>query len=404
MPYFLLSFTVPEDARAGTYKGTMEIRYNQKTRTIPLTLRVQDLSLPVIRDKSIGMIFQGNVIPFNDEGLTQYAKSGFTSVVRFGGFFKYKREGGEPMVDLDDLKKKLEWLKGYGITASVCPFTDFDLGPIWSGGTLYKLVKGDKSKFQREVKRVEDFVKANPDLPIIIYMSWDEPIPGQPYQRGKHGGSDPRMGWIPEVVGDALHGADIHFFAFRPNIIKYYNMPILDNPPHFIGPELYRWLKAQGKSYGICGMPDRGEAFRYQLGMLMIASDSVFYHNWHLGHLGKLMKVENGKVLRSISMVAGGEGMDDFKIHRLLTDLIRKAKSSRDAAKTAVAREAEAYLESIRKIRNGDVSYIGPYQCRPYLGYAAEWGNDRFYGQWQESMAKFAARLAGVKWIAAGGK
>jgi len=41
-----------------------------------------------IRDVSIGMIFQGNTIPFNDEGLTQYAKSGFTSVTRFGSFLK----------------------------------------------------------------------------------------------------------------------------------------------------------------------------------------------------------------------------------------------------------------------------------------------------------------------------
>ena len=35
----------------------------------------------------------------------------------------------------------------------------------------------------------------------------------------------------------------------------------------------------------------------------------------------------------------------------------------------------------------------------PYLGLASDWGYDRFYEDWQEQMARYAAACKGVKWI-----
>ena len=36
----------------------------------------------------------------------------------------------------------------------------------------------------------------------------------------------------------------------------------------------------------------------------------------------------------------------------------------------------------------------------PYLGQAADWGYERFFDDWQEQMARHAAKIKGVKWVA----
>jgi hypothetical protein len=401
MPYFVVSVEVPRDAAPGSYTGTVELTLDGKLmQSVPLKLRVQDLKLPVLRDTYIGMIFQGGSIPFNDAGLKQYSKSGFSSVTRFGGFLRYKKDkDGEWHVDLDHLDERMKWLRSYGITAGVCPFSDFDLGCQWNGGRLYKKVQGKKEKYQREVKRIEAAQKAHPDWPRMIYMTWDEPIPGQkwvPNTRSKvHGGPCEMMNWVPEVAPDAPHTLDAHYFVFD-KILKYYNMPAFDDPANFCGPDMYSFMKGLGKDYGFAAAQGRGETARYQPGMMMLASGARYMHVWHLAGGNKLMTVVDGRVLRSPAMVAAGEGMDDFKVHRLLTDLIKKCRAGADGDKKKTAAEAEAYLRKIHSVWDADHAYASGL---PYLGYASNWGYEQFYDDWQRKMARYAARLKGVEWI-----
>lgn len=71
MPYFVLSFQVPRDAKPGRYEGEIElVADNSLLRSIPVVLRVQNLELPVLRDISVGAILQTE--PLTDEVLRQY--------------------------------------------------------------------------------------------------------------------------------------------------------------------------------------------------------------------------------------------------------------------------------------------------------------------------------------------
>lgn len=250
LPYFLASFLIPKDAEPGLYRGKVDVYEGGRIiRAIPLSLGVQDLDQPEVKDLFLGWIFQGNENPpFNEEGLRQYSRSGFTSVTPFMRFFEYKDAAGpgEGVIDMVAFREKMDTLVRFGITAGVCPFSEFDLGSRWGGGYLYKKVGGDKERWQAEVRRIEEEVSKHPEWPRIIYMTWDEPMVGETWIRGKHGGPDERMGWLPEVSPNALTNVDAHFRVF-PHILKYYNMPSFDDPPDFVGPEIYEYLKSLGK-------------------------------------------------------------------------------------------------------------------------------------------------------------
>ena len=404
LPYFVVTFPVPQDAKPGKYTGTLTVSVEGNAVSVaPVTLCVQDLELPVIRDVYIGMIIQGDNVPFNDEGVALYAKSNFTSVTRFGKFLSYVKspESGS-QVDIADLEKKLAWLKGYGITAGVAPFQDFDLGSKHDGGTLFKKSGGNpddttKAKFQQEVKRIEELLKSRPDLPRLIYMDWDEPVPGEKWipSRKKHGGPCDMMNWIPEVAPDAPHTLDAHFYVFD-QILKYYNMPNFDDPSDFCGPELYRYMKSLGKDYGFAAPQSYGERARYQTGMMMAASGARYMHLWHANAGAKLMDMLDGKVTRAISMVSAGEGVDDYKVFYLLKAAIVEAEKGADSAKKTAAQEAQKYLDGIFAVWTADHSHA---PSVPYLGFASSWGGEGFYQHWQETMARSVAKIKGVAWI-----
>ena len=432
--YFVLSFEVGRSARAGAYRGAVELKFPdspRRDRTIPVRVRVQDLVEPVIRDTFIGMIFQSESVPFNDAGLKQYSKSGFTSLTRFGSFFQYAKKAGGYEIDLEKTGKKIEWLKGYGITAGICPFSDLDLGLRWRGGALYKRTlrrtdftnvpkpgaaaktdgaagarrelagqtkppkpqpkgwhaEGNKAAWQHEIKRLDAYVRKHPGWPQILYMTWDEP------GYGPHGMPGPKMGWVNEVLPHAWTTLDAHFYVFD-RILPYYTMPNFDDPADFCGPEIYGYLRKRGKSYGFAAAQEPGETQRYQTGMMMLASGARYMHVWHLAGGQRLMFTEAGKVLRSMGMVANGEGMDDFKACRLLRDLMRDAEA--DAKKRPALKAARAYLDKVFGLWRADHLYG---TSHPYLGLAAEWGYDRFYNDWQETMLRHAAALKGVGWI-----
>ena len=431
--YAVLSFEVPESARPGKYRGAVQLRFLDRPkldRAIPLQIRVQDLAKPTIRDTFIGMIFQSESVPFNDEGLRQYSKSGFTSLTRFGNFFEYARRAGGYEIDLEKTGKKIAWLRSYGITAGICPFSDLDLGLRWGGGRLYKSTvgrtditslpapkptigehapdgglelddkpkkptkeptgwhaKGNKAAWQHEIKRIDAYVRQHPDWPQMIYMTWDEP------GYGPHGMPGPKMGWVNEVLPKAWTTLDAHFYVFE-RILPYYTMPNFDDPADFCGPDIYGYLKKLGKSYGFAAAQEPGETQRYQTGMMMLASGARYLHVWHLAGGQKLMQTERGKVLRSMGMVANGEGVDDFKACRLLRSLMQKAE--KDPSKRRALEAAQAYLDKVFGLWTADHLYGTSHL---YLGHAAEWGCDRFYNDWQEAMLKLAAALKGVPWV-----
>jgi hypothetical protein len=398
VPYFVASFLIPRQTKAGKYKGTVNIDANgRRLRSIPVTLRVQDMELPVLRDVAVAGIFQGRATRLVDSALKQYAKSGYTAVTRFGSFFRYKRGPDRKVhIDLDHLARKLKWLAGYGITAGVTPFSDVDLGPLWGGGQMIKRLKTKKA-FLREVKRVEDFSKKNPELPRIIWMTWDEPIPNDPFvlgtprEKGSHGGANPRMGWPNEACPDAWTTIDAGFWIWD-KILPYYTYPNFDEPANYCGPELYEYTLKHGTGFGFAGEANaQDERARYQVGIMLIASGAKNFQFWHVA--GSYPEKDGGH-LRALYTVATGEGLDDLKIHRLLKDAIKKAKAAGDRA--AAVREAEKYLDRLFKVWDADHCYD---ESHPYLGLAGEWGYDQFYEDWQETMLRHAAKLRGIDWV-----
>jgi len=407
MPYFVLNFVVPRDAEPGSYRGRLELLVDGKPlRSIPTAVHVQDMALPILRDISVGPILQTD--PLNDETMRLLQKTGFTGVNVGRGIFKFiTGPDGKKHVDLEDLGKKIQWIKSYGITAAVTLWSDADLGPQWGGGKLIKAVKHNKADFLAEVKRVEEYCQKHPDWTRLIWMTWDEPQPNgsfKPAGPGRprpHGRPCPRMGWVTEAVPNALTTIDAGFWVWD-KILPYYTLPNLDEPADYAGPEVYEYTRKQGKDFGFAGSKnDLDERVRYQVGMMLIASGARNFQFWHLTVRGMLADRVNGKLLRSLSMVATGEGLDDLKIHRLLQDAMKQARASGDPARVAAAAEAEKYLRDIHKVWNADHTHD---ESLPYLGLAADWGYDQFYQDWQERMARYAATCLGVKWIGPAGR
>jgi len=347
MPYFVLNFVVPRDAKAGTYRGEVQLLAGgEALRTIPTTLRVQDMAMPILRDLSVGPIIQSD--PLNDETMRICDKTGFSAVNVGRAIFRFVQgDDGKPHVDLEALGKKIEWLKSHGMTAAVTLWSDADLGPQWGGGKLIKAVKHNKDDFLAEVKRVEEYCQKHKDWPRLIWMTWDEPQPRgsfEPTPRGQprpHGRPCEKMGWVTEVVPNALTTIDAGFWVWE-KILPYYTLPNLDEPADFVGPEVYEYTRKQGKAFGFAGSKnDLDERVRYQVGMMLIASGATNFQYWHLTVRGMLAARVDGKLLRSISMVATGEGMDDLKIHRALQDAMKEAAKSGDAKRIAAAAKAK---------------------------------------------------------------
>ena len=392
MPYFVLNFVVPADAEAGTYRGQVQLLASGKAlRTIPISLRVQDMAMPVLRDISVGPILQSD--PLNDETMRVCSKTGFNHVNVGRGIFRFVRGAdGKRHVDLEALGKKIQWLKSHGVVARVTLWSDADLGPQWGGGKLIKAVNHNKADFLAEVKRVEDYCQKHPDWPRLIWMTWDEPQPNGSFGPRGHGKPCEKMGWVTEAVPNALTTIDAGFWVWE-KILPYYSLANLDEPADFVGPEVYEYTRKQGKAFGFAGSKnDLDDRVRYQVGLMLIASGATNFQYWHLTVRGMLAQRVEGKLRRSISMVATGEGMDDLKIHRLLTDAMKAAPSSPSAA------EAKAYLKKIHAVWDADHTHD---ESLPYLGLASDWGYDRFYGDWQEQMARHAAACKGIKWIEA---
>jgi hypothetical protein len=386
--YFLVSVKVPEDARPGRYTATVKLAVDGAQHSaIPLTLRVQDLVLAELEKTYVGYIFQGTRC-LNEEGLKQYAKSGFSGLTVFGGFLPYKKTGDHSEVDLDALDKKMTWLKNNGIHG-ICLYSEIELDPQWGPGRLWRKSGGTKESYQREIKRIEAARKKHPDWPELIYMIWDEPM--------SHGGIQPKLGWVNEVAPKALTTLDCEFKNL-PKAIKYINMPCIDNPADCVGPELFKWFRDQGKEFGYCGKATNGECTRYQMGIHMATSGARLQQPWHLENHRLMSRYKQGDkrvILRSIGLASCGRGCDDLKVYRLLQAQMKAAEKKPDKAEQLKA--AKEYLAKIFSVWDGDTAHVS--QLTPYLGWASTWGYEQFYDDWQEQMARHAAALKGVEWV-----
>ncbi len=410
--YFFLTFHVPADARAGEYHGAVELlEGGQALASVPLVLRVQDMVQPLPQDVFVGLIYQGNNPRFDEEGMTVYARSGFNCVTRFGSFLDYQQDAnGKWQVDLDKLDQKMMWMKKFNL-AAVCVFSDFDLGPKWDGGALLKRVRpanfsegskewGERLKtaeaaWKAQIQRIEAARKAHPAWPVFIYMTFDEPNLGG----GRNGKPVEAMGWLNQVSPEALTTLDVQFDPL-PVCLKWYRVPAFDDPADWAGPEIYRWVGRQGKYFGYCGAADKDEAARYQPGMMMISTGGKYFHAWHLtgGHVPAQVAYDGQtkKLLRAISMINWGDGMNDLKAYCLLRDAIAAAKKAGRGQSKEVA-AAESYLKGVFAVFNGD--HKKTWTLQPYLGRASDWGYERFYDDWQEQMLRHAAAVLGVRWI-----
>jgi len=414
--YFFLTFRVPAHAKAGRYTGKVEVlaEKGRLRELVPITLRVQDIVQPAPKDVFVGFIFQSHNPPLNDDGLKVYSRSGFTCLTRFGGFLSYQRdEKGNWQVDLDKLHQRMTWLKGYGLTG-VSVFSDFDLGPRWNGGAVLQRtrprdfnkgkrpwserLKTAEDAWKAQIRRIEQARKQHPQWPTLIYMTWDEPNLGG----GVNGRPDPAMAWVNQVAPNALTTLDVQFDPLAV-CAKWYTMPAFDDPANWAGPELYRWVRKQGRRFGFCGSArEEGDSSRYQPGMMMIATGASYFHAWHLSRPQKMARniafdKASGRVLRAVSMINWGAGMNDLKAYHLLRTAVAEARKSTDPAKRSALKAAEDYLAGVFAIFNGDHKPTWPNE--PYLGTTADWGCAGFYDQWQEQMVKRAAALMGVKWI-----
>lgn len=402
--YFVVTFRIPRDARPGNHTGTIALASAGKPlREISITLRVQDMEQPILRDRYIGMIMQSTPIRFNEDTLSVYARSGFSCVTVFGSFLSYTKESEDVRhVDVKDLEAKMGLLMKYGVSAGVCPYTDVQLDEKPNGpGVMHRFARRqaqaaikagatepladlEKKAYFRLLKELDAACKAHPEWPKVIHMNWDEP-----------GGPHPRMGWTNECLPDALTTLDAGFGAL-PKVLNYYNMPALDDPCDFAGPDTFNWLKKQGKRFGIAASARCGEMSRYQPGIWMASSGASYMHAWHLADAG-LMEVVEKKPLRSIAMVACGEGMDDLEVFTLLSGEIEKGLKSSDPKAKAAAEEARKHLDAVFATWNGDGAHASGNP--PYLGWACSWGYERFYDEWLEQMGRHAAAILGVGWV-----
>ena len=226
-------------------------------------------------------------------------------------------------------------------------------------------------------------------------MTWDEPQPNGSMSQGGHGRPCEKMGWVTEAVPNALTTCDAGFWVWE-RTLPYFSLLNLDEPADFVGPEVYEYTRKQGKEFGFAGSKnDLDERVRYQVGMMLIASGARNFQYWHLTVRGMLAQRVEGKLLRSISMVATGEGIDDIKIHRVLQNAMKAASASGDGTRCGAAYKAARYLKDIHKVWDADHTHD---ESLPYLGLAADWGYDQFYQDWQEQMARHAAACMGVEW------
>jgi hypothetical protein len=420
--YFLLTFHVPRDAKPGRYEGEVEVAVApsapaagppaETRRRFPAALRVQDMVQPTPRDVYVGLIYQGSNPRFDDEGLRVYSRSGFNCITRFGDFLQYEKDAaGRWQVDLEKLHERMTWVKSFGMVG-VCVFSDFDVGPKWNGGALLKRTRpkdfnagkkawGDRLKtaeaaYKAQIQRIEAARKQHPEWPTLIYMTFDEPN----LHGGRNGRPDPAMGWVNQIAPNALTTLDVQFDPL-PACLKWYRMPAFDDPANWAGPEIYRWVRGQGKYFGYCGAADKDEAARYQPGMLMISTGGKYFHAWHLtgGHVAGQVAYdsETKKLLRAASMINWCGGMNDLRAYHLLKDAMARAGGSSDTRTKAALAAAQGYLRKAFAVFNGD--HKDRWSLQPYLGTAASWGYEQFYDDWQEQMTRHAAALARVQWI-----
>jgi len=81
--YFFLTLHAPRDAKAGRYVGAIDVRADGNlVKPIPVSLRVQNMAQPILRDVYVGLIYNGG-LPDVDDMLRQYARSGFSQIMWF---------------------------------------------------------------------------------------------------------------------------------------------------------------------------------------------------------------------------------------------------------------------------------------------------------------------------------
>ena len=442
--YLLATVRVPADAAAGKYAGKLVVSEGGKTiQAIPVSLAVQDMVQPVLKDRWIGSIFQSGPVVYTQETITVFGRQGFSCVTIFGGFLKFKNgPDGLVHVDADDLATKMGWLKDNGF-AAVSIYSDYQLddkprGPGRIASYMYREAAADpenaklkaaldaanaqrkeitdrtsaeykkaeqaaaaanegmmalqKKAYARIVLEIDAVCKKHPDWPIILHMNWDEP-----------GGPHPKMGWTNEILPHAESTADLGFGVI-PNCSKYFTIPCIDDPADFSGPELYGWIKKQGKKVGIAASARKDEFARYQVGVLVASADIRYLHSWHVQGLMQPVKVGDKTIcLRSLGLVGAGEGMDDLKAVELLRAAIAKAEAGERGGSDAIAAAktkaaaAKKFLDETFAVWNGD--HLQASGNPPYFGLACTWGYDRFYEDFQVKVLRHAADLLGVKWV-----
>ena len=385
---YLLGIDVAGDTAPGTYTGTVTITSAGGTiRQLPLTLDVLPVSIPEM-DRWVGGIYNiGYPLDRDDDFYVEYGKVRFNYMMLFD-YFSTHMTG--PAVDLaaaaaqvDKLVNLAHVTDGIGLYRE--PNISEDQPRKWyqiaSGRADYegKYVNGTsaayKSGYQALVTQLDQYGKAN-GWPELLYMVSDEP--------DRAADVDPSMGWLNEALPDAMTPVDVQFDDMIATW-DWYTLPVLDDPANWTGPLVYDYVLANKPRFGICGTAWGLASGRYQPGLMMATTGSVYWHFWHTQ--GPFAE-RNGTVERMHHVAAMGAGVNDLRYYLALTQAIDANQSGPSAA---VAAEARGWLDGIFTFANGDHDT----HLLPYNGVPWDWGDVAFYDRWRETMKDYLLALLG---------
>ena len=385
---YMLSINVPDDAPPGLYVGSVTISAGGEVIAEPqLVLEVLDLDVPSMDGYWIGGIYNmGYPVQRNDEFYIEYGKSRFNYLMLFDYF---STQIGSNTVDFASAQAQVDKIEDLahvtgGIGLYREPNMSDDMPRKWymiTAGQLtwpgaYESVPtydySYETGYQDLAEQHETYANSH-GWPTQIYMVTDEPGPAID--------KDPAMGWLNERLPDAITCADAQFHDMIATW-DWYNLPILDDPIDWTGPMMYDFVTAHEGRFGFCGNAVGLGAGRYQHGLMMASSGAIYLHWWHVDKVYKYVDVGGG-LARMHNVGAAGAGVNDFRYYLLLKQRIE------GGSPPAVAAEAQAYLDSVFSFATAD----NDQHVRPYNGFPADWGYDRFYDDWRATMKDYILLL-----------
>jgi hypothetical protein len=294
----------------------------------------------------------------------------------FDHFLPFKDNGTD--VDIPKLIEKMKELRDVaGCTAGVGLYWDCSMdkqgGHTEGGSGLWTRCGRNLGAYHAAVKKIEDGLAQEKDLPRLMYMLLDEPK-----------FFDEKKYTVLNDIG-ALSTGDIFMNEMSQCIDKggAFTHPSMEDVS-FLGPQLYQYAHKHGVRMGMLGWPIHDNS-RYQSGIMLAAADMPLWHHWHMNEF--IAYHPHFKTFaRGPNMVGIGEGLIDLRYYDTLRDAIELA-GKKNAAKTEVD-AASKYLKGVFDYYNGDFN-----RYEVYNGSPEDLGDDWFYDHWRSEMRRLTKAI-----------